>query len=228
MRFAVGFCILAFSPAIFAGEPRIHRDLAYFEPKEQRRTLDVYTTTESKNRPVVFWIHGGGWQRGDKSDVAAKPWAFLDKGFVFVSTNYRFVPNVTMKQIAGDLAKAIRWTHDHAGPGGWPGSRSSARVCRILVRAHGSVSPGSSCPGGDSHSSPGRSRFRFSADSRVYRSARGRRPLLLFSLALRARLVGPHDHHRLRTMPAGIFAAVNQWRLGPFRRCHNGPFARRH
>jgi len=121
MRFAVGFCILAFSPVIFAGEPRIHRDLAYFEPKEQRRTLDVYTTTESKNQPIVFWIHGGGWQRGDKSDVAAKPWAFLDRGFVFVSTNYRFVPHVTMKQISEDLAKAIGWTHDHAtGYGGDP------------------------------------------------------------------------------------------------------------
>ena len=114
MRFALGFCILAFLPVIFAGEPRIHRDLAYFEPKEQRRTLDVYTSTQSKNQPIVFWIHGGGWQRGDKSDVAAKPWAFVDRGFVFVSTNYRFVPNVTVKQITEDLAKAIRWIHDHA------------------------------------------------------------------------------------------------------------------
>ena len=74
------------------------------------------------------------------------------------------------------------------------------RECRILVRAHGSMAPGSSCPGGDSHSSPGRSRFRFSADSRVYRSARARRPCFSFSLALRARLVSPHDRHRLRTM----------------------------
>ena len=56
MRFALSFSMLAFSPVIFAGEPRIHRDLAYFEPKEQRRTLDVYTTTESKNQPIVFWI----------------------------------------------------------------------------------------------------------------------------------------------------------------------------
>ena len=32
------------------------------------------------------------------------------------------------------------------------------RECRILVRAHGSVVPGSSCPGGDSHSPPGRSK----------------------------------------------------------------------
>lgn len=114
MRFVISFPILVLASMIFAAEPRIHRDLAYSEPKEQRRTLDVYNLTESKNQPIIFWIHGGGWQRGDKSDVAAKPWAFLDRGFVFVSTNYRFVPNVSMKQIGGDLAKAIRWTHDHA------------------------------------------------------------------------------------------------------------------
>jgi acetyl esterase/lipase len=46
--------------------------------------------------------------------IAAKPWAFVEKGFVFVSINYRFVPKVTMKQIAEDVAKAIRWSHDHA------------------------------------------------------------------------------------------------------------------
>jgi hypothetical protein len=65
--------------------------------------------------------------------------------------------------------------------------------CRILVRAHGSVAPGSSCPGGDSHSPPGRSRFRFSADSRVYRRAPSAGPCFRFSLALRVRLIGPHD-----------------------------------
>lgn len=114
MRFAVSLIMLALSPAIFAAEFRIHRDLAYVEPKERRRTLDVYTSTEGKDHPVVVWIHGGGWQRGDKSDVAAKPWAFVDRGFVFVSINYRFIPNVTMKQMAADVAKAIRWSHEHA------------------------------------------------------------------------------------------------------------------
>jgi arylformamidase len=43
-----------------------------------------------------------------------KPQAFVDRGFVFVSTNYRFVPNVTIKEMAGDIAKSIRWVHDHA------------------------------------------------------------------------------------------------------------------
>ena len=43
-----------------------------------------------------------------------KPRGFVDKGFVLVSISYRFVPSVTVDQIAGDVAKAIRWTHDHA------------------------------------------------------------------------------------------------------------------
>jgi acetyl esterase/lipase len=114
MRFAIVTILLALGPTVFAAEFRVHRDLPYVQPKEYRRILDVYTSTQSKNQPVMVWIHGGGWQRGDKSDVAAKPWAFVDEGFVFVAINYRFFPTVTMKQIAGDVSKAIRWSHDNA------------------------------------------------------------------------------------------------------------------
>jgi acetyl esterase/lipase len=97
-----------------AAEPKIHRDLSYAEPKKDGQNLDVYAPTADKNHPVVFWIHGGGWMQGDKRDVQNKPQAFVDKGFVFVSTNYRLFPSVAIKEMAGDVAKAIRWTHDHA------------------------------------------------------------------------------------------------------------------
>ena len=113
----VAAVMLAGLPAL-AAEPKVHRDLAYAEPKNERQTLDVYvpadTAAAGKARPIVFWIHGGGWQRGDKTSVQAKPQAFVDRGFVFVSTNYRFVPHVTIDQMAGDVAKAIRFVHDHA------------------------------------------------------------------------------------------------------------------
>ena len=42
-----------------------------------------------------------------------KPQAFVDRGFVFVSTNYRFVPQATVKEMTGDVARAIRWVRDH-------------------------------------------------------------------------------------------------------------------
>jgi acetyl esterase/lipase len=114
MRFLITFTGLLLASPVPAGEPKAHRGLPYAEPKNERQMLDVYAPAEGKTHPVVVWIHGGGWRRGDKSEVHHKPKAFADKGFVLVSLNYRFVPQVTVKQIAHDVAKAIRWTHDHA------------------------------------------------------------------------------------------------------------------
>jgi arylformamidase len=114
MRLTIPLLVLFLLSPLFAADPKVHRDLAYAEPKNERQMLDVYSPVEGKNHPIVFWIHGGGWQQGNKTEIQKKPQAFVDKGFVFVSTNYRFVPKVTIKQMAGDIAKAIRWTHDHA------------------------------------------------------------------------------------------------------------------
>ena len=93
---------------------QVHRDQAYAEPRNERQMLDVFAPAGAKNRPIVFWIHGGGWQKGDKKEMHAKPQAFTDKGFVFATTNYRFIPNVTLQQMTGDVAKSIRWVYDHA------------------------------------------------------------------------------------------------------------------
>jgi acetyl esterase/lipase len=108
------FSILLPAALALADEPQAHRDLAYGEPKNQRQTLDVYAPKVGKNHSIVFWIHGGGWQAGDKTDVQVKPQAFMEKGVVFVSMNYRLLPDASIMQMAGDVAKAIRWVHDHA------------------------------------------------------------------------------------------------------------------
>jgi acetyl esterase/lipase len=99
----------------------VKRNAPYADPANERQTLDVYSPQGAKNLPVVFWIHGGGWETGDKSSVQIKPQAFMDKGFVFVSTNYRLLPDVAMATIVRDIAKSIHWVHDHiAEHGGDP------------------------------------------------------------------------------------------------------------
>jgi arylformamidase len=99
----------------------VKRDIPYANPAHERQVLDVYSAHNAKNLPVVFWIHGGGWQTGDKASVQIKPQAFMDKGFVFVSTNYRLLPSADMATIVRDIAKSIRWVHDHiAEHGGDP------------------------------------------------------------------------------------------------------------
>ena len=121
------FIALAF--VTVAQAQNVKRNIPYAEPANERQMLDVYAPENAKNLPVVFWIHGGGWQAGDKTSVQAKPKAFVDKGFVFVSTNYRLLPNVDMETIVRDVAKSIHWVHDHiAEYGGDPK--------RLLVMGH--------------------------------------------------------------------------------------------
>lgn len=96
---------------------------------QERHVLDIYAPAKAKNLPVVFWIHGGGWQGGDKTSVQLKPEWFVAKGFVFVSTNYRLLPNVDMVTIFRDVAKSLGWVHKNiAQHGGDP--------TRILVGGH--------------------------------------------------------------------------------------------
>jgi len=107
----------------------VKRDIPYAEPADPRQKVDIYAPEGARNQPVVFWIHGGGWQTGDRTNVQVKPQAFVDKGFVFVSTGYRLLTNVEMVTIFRDIARSVRWVHDHiAEYGGDPK--------RILVMGH--------------------------------------------------------------------------------------------
>ena len=96
---------------------QVHRDIAYAKPtgfNKRLTSLDVYALPQSSGQPIMIWIHGGGWQIGDKARVQSKPQAFVDNGFVFVSVNYRLVPKVNYKEQAGDIANAIHWVHGNA------------------------------------------------------------------------------------------------------------------
>jgi acetyl esterase/lipase len=114
MRTISVLLFLFLAATVRADEPKAHLAIPYAEPKNPQQVLDVYAPAKGKGMPIVVWIHGGGWQAGDKKDVHHKPQAFADKGFVFVSVNYRLLPKATIKQMAEDVAKAIRWIHDHA------------------------------------------------------------------------------------------------------------------
>ncbi len=109
----------------------ITRDLRYTEAAHERQVLDVYAPAGAKDLPVVFWIHGGGWQGGDKTNVQLKPQVFMARGFVFVSIQHRLLPTVEMEAIIGDVAKAFRWVHANI-------ARHGGDPSRILVMGHSS------------------------------------------------------------------------------------------
>ena len=122
--------IIALAGVSTALAQRVLRDLPYATAHE-RQVLDVYAPEGAKNLPVVFWIHGGGWQTGDKSMVALKPKAFMEAGFVFVSINHRLLPAVAMNAITSDVASALGWVHKNIPTyGGDP--------ARVFVMGHSS------------------------------------------------------------------------------------------
>lgn len=103
---------------------RIERDIAY-GPHERHR-LDIFTDTDDGNRPVLVYVHGGGFIGGDKrhantpfyDNVGA--WA-VRQGFVGVTMTYRLAPEHPWPAGAQDVAMAVAWLRRHiAAYGGSP------------------------------------------------------------------------------------------------------------
>jgi acetyl esterase/lipase len=130
MKHVACLLLAALVPVCDAHAQRVTRDIPYATAHE-RQVLDVHAPGGATNLPVIFWIHGGGWQTGDKSMVALKPKAFTEGGFVFVSINHRLLPNVEMDAITRDVANALGWVHRNiATHGGDPS--------KLLVMGHSS------------------------------------------------------------------------------------------
>lgn len=90
----------------------IERDIAYGGDPLQK--LDVYTAEGRQARaPVVLFVHGGGFTRGDKHGEYSPDnmtlWA-ARQGMVGVNINYRLAPGNAWPAGAADLASAVAWT----------------------------------------------------------------------------------------------------------------------
>ncbi|SFN57209.1 Acetyl esterase/lipase [Formivibrio citricus] len=87
---------------------RLLRDVAYGADPKQR--MDVYLPARAKNAPVIFMAHGGGWRIGDKAMsrvIQNKVQRWVARGFVFISVNYRLLPQADPLQQASDVAQAL-------------------------------------------------------------------------------------------------------------------------
>lgn len=71
--------------------------------------LDIYAPDGATGLPVVFFVHGGTWQFGKRSQVNAKPAFLLANGFCFVSIDYRMLPEADVATQAGDVEKAYAY-----------------------------------------------------------------------------------------------------------------------
>jgi len=86
----------------------VQRAIAYGADSAQR--MDVYIPRNSRGASVVFMVHGGAWRIGDKASagvVENKVARWSGKGMVFVSVNYRMLPEADPLTQADDVARAL-------------------------------------------------------------------------------------------------------------------------
>src|SRR6187551_2982703 len=84
-----------------------------------------YWPAPSRNAPLVVFVHGGGWSRGDKQmmDGSDKLKHWHGQGYAVASINYRLVPAATVEQEAADVAAAVAALKARARSLGFDGRR---------------------------------------------------------------------------------------------------------
>ena len=79
------------------------------------QSLDIYWNKTGKPRPVIIYVHGGGWAFGDKSDVRHKPDFFALHKISFVSMNYRLRWEYKIYDQLEDVVSVVNWVkRNHA------------------------------------------------------------------------------------------------------------------
>ena len=79
----------------------------------ERETFD-YFYSGNPNGPLLMYIHGGYWQRGDKSMYSFISESFVKHGVSVAVLNYDLTPSVRMGQIPPQIRKAIAWCFHHS------------------------------------------------------------------------------------------------------------------
>ncbi|WP_245622289.1 alpha/beta hydrolase [Devosia epidermidihirudinis] len=98
--------------AMDAGTAKVGDGIPYADGPRHR--LDIYAPEQrGASAPVVFFIYGGGWNRGERSDYQFVGRALAARGFITVIADYRLVPEVQYPAFLEDSASALRWVQDN-------------------------------------------------------------------------------------------------------------------
>lgn len=115
-----------YAPLLLA-QPRdgvtVARDLAY--GPHARHRLDLYRPEDraSDSLPVILFLHGGGFIRGDKVEKENIGLYFARAGFVVAVANYRLAPACPWPCGAEDVIAAFEWLRGNAAHRGGDANR---------------------------------------------------------------------------------------------------------
>tara|TARA_B110000967_G_scaffold66499_1_gene68709 strand:+ start:133 stop:966 length:834 start_codon:yes stop_codon:yes gene_type:complete len=90
-------------------------DITYLESSkalvDSHPQLDVYKPRKSENNPVVIFIHGGYWDKGNKDIYSFLGRNLSRKAIVTVIPNYTLSPEGNYNTMAQEVAETIKWTN---------------------------------------------------------------------------------------------------------------------
>jgi arylformamidase len=87
-------------------------DVAYGPSPLQ--TMDIFPA-KSEASPIIVYIHGGYWLRGDKAAYGFPAKSFNQAGATWISVNYRLASEVKLDEIVSDVRDALAWVYNNAG-----------------------------------------------------------------------------------------------------------------
>lgn len=92
--------------------PRTYVDVAY--GPDVRNVLDFWNAPGEGQRPLLVYIHGGGWTMGDKTEKMPEFKPFLDRGISCAAINYRLTPANPLPAPVHDAARAVQFLRTKA------------------------------------------------------------------------------------------------------------------
>ena len=113
---ALFICFIVFVTTIYTtAQKPTFTDIPYVTGGNERQQLDIYLPNNyqaMEKVPVIVWIHGGGWQNGNKQGVPVQ--LFLNQGYACVSINYRLSQHAVFPAQIEDCKAVIRWLRANA------------------------------------------------------------------------------------------------------------------
>jgi acetyl esterase/lipase len=89
---------------------RIEKDLVFGKGGDSDLRLDVYHPPAGvSKRTAIVQLHGGGFTRGAKENIAANCRQFAQRGYTSIASQYRLVDQGRWPAQIEDVKAAIRW-----------------------------------------------------------------------------------------------------------------------
>ena len=93
----------------------IKRNIVYKNTGKRDLHLDIYSPEKnSKARPGVLIVHGGGWISGNKSMMKQIAMRVASEGYVAVAVEYRLSPEAQYPAAIYDVKSALKWMRDQS------------------------------------------------------------------------------------------------------------------